>query len=38
MTEDRSKALAAGCSDYITKPIKRDMLIDLLKKNTKNQE
>jgi CheY-like chemotaxis protein len=38
MTEDRNKALAAGCNDYITKPIKRDMLIDLLKKNTNNQE
>lgn len=25
-------AIAAGCNDYISKPIKRDMLIDLIKK------
>jgi PAS domain S-box-containing protein len=36
MTEDRTKALAAGCSDYITKPIKKDMLIELLKKSTRD--
>jgi CheY-like chemotaxis protein len=38
MTEDRHKALEAGCSDYITKPIRKDMLLDLLKKNTNTQE
>lgn len=38
MTEDRHKALEAGCSDYITKPIRKDMLLDLLKKSTKTQE
>lgn len=34
MTEDYNKAIKAGCTDYITKPIKKDLLIDLLRKNT----
>jgi len=38
MTEDRNKALKAGCSDYITKPIRKDLLIDLLKKCASTQE
>jgi|GEM_PF-1603831 hypothetical protein len=30
MEGDREKALAAGCNDYISKPIKRDLLVDLI--------
>ncbi|WP_159522279.1 response regulator [Sunxiuqinia indica] len=30
MEGDREKALAAGCNDYISKPIKRDVLVDLI--------
>lgn len=30
---DRSKALQAGCDDYISKPIKKNELIDLINKN-----
>ncbi|HEX2934240.1 MAG TPA: ATP-binding protein [Bacteroidales bacterium] len=29
---DREKSLEAGCDDYISKPIKRDILMDLLNK------
>ena len=32
LTVDREKALAAGCDDYITKPIHRDTLMALLQK------
>lgn len=32
MLEDRQKAIEAGCDDYITKPIDRDKLIEILKK------
>lgn len=32
LREDREKALAAGCTDYITKPIRRDDLVKLLEK------
>lgn len=30
--EDKQKALAAGCTDYISKPIKKDKLIELIRK------
>ena len=30
-TEDRSKALAAGCDDYITKPFERSTLVKKLR-------
>jgi CheY-like chemotaxis protein len=30
LTDDREKAIAAGCNDYISKPVQRDQLIALL--------
>jgi CheY-like chemotaxis protein len=30
-TEDRSKALAAGCNDYVTKPFERSKLVKQLR-------
>ena len=36
-TSDRDKALAAGCNDYISKPIKKDDLISLIKKHFEKQ-
>jgi CheY-like chemotaxis protein len=32
LTGDREKAIAAGCNDYISKPIKKDVLIALIYK------
>jgi len=32
MTGDREKALKTGCNDYITKPINKDKLVELMKK------
>ncbi len=32
LSGDREKALAAGCNDYITKPIRKDQLMVLLQK------
>ena len=32
LSSDRERVLAAGCNDYIAKPIKRDDLLNLLKK------
>jgi CheY-like chemotaxis protein len=32
MRDDIGKALAAGCADYITKPIDEDLLFEKLKK------
>jgi CheY-like chemotaxis protein len=32
LTGDREKAIEAGCSDYISKPIKSDQLLALIKK------
>lgn len=33
MNDDREKALEAGCNDYISKPINRLSLIELIKKH-----
>ena len=33
MTEDRQKAFDAGCDDYISKPMKRKHLIELIHKH-----
>ena len=35
ITGDREKAIAAGCDDYIFKPIKKDQLIHLINKYLK---
>lgn len=35
MTDDEQKALDAGCDDYISKPIIREHLIDLVNKHLK---
>jgi CheY-like chemotaxis protein len=32
LSGDKEKALEAGCNDYISKPIKKDKLIELLQK------
>jgi len=32
LDEDKAKALASGCNDYISKPIKKDLLFGLIKK------
>ena len=32
---DREKALEAGCNDYISKPIKKTLLMELIKKHVK---
>ena len=32
MKEDRDKTLKAGCSDYLTKPIKKDKLLEALRR------
>jgi PAS domain S-box-containing protein len=37
-TGDRDKALAAGCNDYISKPIKKDELLSLIKKHFTKQK
>jgi CheY-like chemotaxis protein len=29
---DRTKALDAGCDEYISKPVKKDLLIEMVKK------
>lgn len=36
LSEDRDKAIQAGCNDYISKPIAKVELIDLIKKHFKN--
>ncbi|HOC36993.1 MAG TPA: PAS domain S-box protein [Tenuifilaceae bacterium] len=33
MTNDREKALSVGCNDYISKPINREKLLELVKKH-----
>ena len=32
MIEDREKSLMVGCSDYITKPVSKDFLIEVIDK------
>ena len=32
---DREKALAAGCNDYISKPINKDMLFAIMQRHLK---
>jgi len=36
LTGDREKAINCGCNDYITKPIKKEKLLELLQKYFKN--
>jgi len=35
LTGDREKAIRSGCNDYISKPINKDELLQLLQKNLK---
>ena len=32
LTGDREKAMESGCTDYVSKPIRRDQLIELMEK------
>ena len=38
LTGDMEKSIAAGCNDYISKPIKKDELMGLVQKYFKKQE
>ena len=38
LTGDREKAMEAGCNDYISKPVKKDDLQELIQKHFKNFE
>lgn len=33
MSDDRTKCLSAGCDDYTTKPVKRDELLDVIRRH-----
>ena len=37
MREDRDRCLASGCTDYLTKPIEREVLVGALSKYSKTQ-
>jgi len=37
LTGDNEKAIAAGCNDYISKPISKDNLIEIICKHLKNK-
>lgn len=37
MAGDKEKALEAGCNDYITKPLNRKLLMDLIEKHFQNK-
>jgi CheY-like chemotaxis protein len=36
LSGDSQKAIEAGCDDYVTKPIKKEELLDKIKRNLKN--
>jgi signal transduction histidine kinase/CheY-like chemotaxis protein len=36
MREERNKCFTSGCTDYLTKPIKRDVLIEVISKYVRN--
>ena len=35
LADDKDKALAAGCNDYITKPVDGEILLGMIRKYTK---
>jgi two-component system, chemotaxis family, sensor kinase Cph1 len=38
MTGDRNKCIAAGCDEYLSKPVQKDMLIEAIERLTDNQK
>jgi PAS domain S-box-containing protein len=34
LSDDREKALACGCIDYVSKPVKKELLIEVIKKHS----
>ena len=38
LADDREKSLAAGCNDYISKPLNKFLLIELIKKHFQNNQ
>jgi len=36
ISDDREKAIVAGCNDYISKPISKTLLYELIKKHFNN--
>ena len=37
LTGDKERAIEAGCNDYISKPINKDLLLSLIKKQFETQ-